>query len=73
MWSENRADVAPYGDFRVRRDFGALPDAPSQDVFLVKFSYWLPICCGVGQRSEAELPPSIAAASSCRGWGLRRS
>ncbi len=43
VWSENRADVAPYGDFRVRRDFGALPDAPSQDVFLVKFSYWLPI------------------------------
>ncbi|HEX6083561.1 MAG TPA: DUF5916 domain-containing protein [Thermoanaerobaculia bacterium] len=43
VWSENRAEVAPVGDFRVRRDFAALPDAPSQDVFLVKFSYWLPI------------------------------
>jgi hypothetical protein len=43
VWSENRADVAPVGDFRFRRDFSALPDAPSQDVFLVKFSYWLPI------------------------------
>jgi Domain of unknown function (DUF5916)/Carbohydrate family 9 binding domain-like len=43
VWSENRSDVAPVGDFRFRRDFAALPDAPSQDVFLVKFSYWLPI------------------------------
>jgi hypothetical protein len=31
------------GDFKMRRDFSALPNAPSQDVFLVKFSYWLPI------------------------------
>ena len=43
VWNENRAEVAPVGDFRLRRDFGALPHAPSQDVFLVKFSYWLPI------------------------------
>ncbi|MEO8382960.1 MAG: DUF5916 domain-containing protein [Acidobacteriota bacterium] len=43
VWNENRADVAPVGDFRFRRDFSALPEAPSQDVFLVKFSYWLPI------------------------------
>lgn len=43
VWNENRSDVAPVGDFRLRRDFGALPNAPSQDVFLVKFSYWLPI------------------------------
>lgn len=43
VWNENRADVAPVGDFRLRRDFGALPDAPSEDVFLVKFSYWLPV------------------------------
>ena len=43
VWSENREDVAPVGDFRFRRDFSALPNAPSQDVFLVKFSYWLPI------------------------------
>jgi len=43
VWNENRSDVVPVGDFRMRRDFGALPHAPSQDVFLVKFSYWLPI------------------------------
>ncbi|HKR66842.1 MAG TPA: DUF5916 domain-containing protein [Thermoanaerobaculia bacterium] len=43
VWNENRSDVSPQGDFRVRRDFSALPDAPSQDVFLIKFSYWLPM------------------------------
>jgi hypothetical protein len=43
VWNENRSDVAPVGDFRMRRDFSALPNAPSEDVFLVKFSYWLPI------------------------------
>ena len=37
------SDVAPVGDFRFRRDLSALPGAPSEDVFLVKFSYWLPI------------------------------
>jgi hypothetical protein len=43
VWSENREDVVEQGDFRFRRDFAALPHAPSDDVFLVKFSYWLPI------------------------------
>jgi len=43
VWNENRSDVAPIGDFRMRRDFSALPNAPSEDVFLIKFSYWLPI------------------------------
>ncbi|HEX9985247.1 MAG TPA: DUF5916 domain-containing protein, partial [Thermoanaerobaculia bacterium] len=43
VWNENREDVASVGDFRVRRDFAALPDARSQDVFLVKVSYWLPM------------------------------
>ncbi|MBV8520475.1 MAG: carbohydrate binding family 9 domain-containing protein [Acidobacteria bacterium] len=43
VWNENRSDVVPFGDFRFRRDLSALPGAPSQDVFLVKFSYWLPI------------------------------
>jgi hypothetical protein len=33
----------PQGDFRFRRDFAALPHAPSDDVFLIKFSYFLPI------------------------------
>jgi hypothetical protein len=43
VWSENRADTVSQGDFRFRRDFSALPHAPSEDVFLVKFSYYLPI------------------------------
>jgi hypothetical protein len=43
VWNENRSDVVPVGDFSPRRDFAALPNAPSQDVFLIKFSYWLPI------------------------------
>jgi hypothetical protein len=43
VWNENRADVAPIGDFRFRRDLRAIPNAPSHDVFLVKVSYWLPM------------------------------
>ncbi len=43
VWNENRSDVVPIGDFRVRRDFAAIPDALSKDVFLIKVSYWLPI------------------------------
>lgn len=43
VWNENRADVAPLGDFRLRRDFRAIPTAPSHDVFLVKMTYWLPL------------------------------
>jgi hypothetical protein len=43
VWNENRADVAGIGDFSVRRDLRAIPDAPSHDVFLVKLSYFLPM------------------------------
>jgi hypothetical protein len=43
VWNENRAEEVGIGDFRLRRDLSALPNAPSQDVFLVKFSYWLPM------------------------------
>ena len=43
VWNENRADVEPIGDFRPRRDFRAITNAPSHDVFLVKMSYWLPM------------------------------
>jgi len=43
VWNENRSDTVPVGDFRVRRDFSALPAALSKDVFLLKVSYWLPI------------------------------
>lgn len=43
VWNENRADVANIGDFHFRRDVRAIPNAPSQDVFLIKVSYWLPL------------------------------
>ncbi|HVT45615.1 MAG TPA: DUF5916 domain-containing protein [Thermoanaerobaculia bacterium] len=43
VWNENRSEVAPIGDFSLRRDLGALADAPSRDVFLLKISYWLPM------------------------------
>jgi len=43
VWNENRATVAPIGDFRLGRDLRAISTAPSHDVFLVKFSYWLPM------------------------------
>jgi hypothetical protein len=43
VWNENRADVAPVGDFSINRDLRAIPTAPSHDVFLVKLSYWLPM------------------------------
>ena len=43
VWNENRAETADVGDFRIRRDFQGILDAPSEDVFLVKVSYWLPM------------------------------
>jgi hypothetical protein len=43
VWNENRADVVPIGDFGLRRDLRAIPNAPSHDVFLVKMSWWLPL------------------------------
>lgn len=43
VWNENRAETADLGDFRARRDFQGIVDAPSDDVFLVKISYWLPL------------------------------
>ena len=41
VWNENRAATIDTGDFRIGRDLRAIPNAPSQDVFLVKVSYWL--------------------------------
>jgi len=43
VWNENRADTQAFGNFRLRRDISALRRAPSNDVFLVKVSYWLPL------------------------------
>ena len=43
VWNENRSDTLDVGNFRLRRDVSALRHAPSNDVFLVKISYWLPM------------------------------
>ena len=43
VWNENRSETEPYGDFRLHRDLAAVRHAPSQDVFLIKVSYWLPM------------------------------
>jgi hypothetical protein len=43
VWNQNRSDVAPVGDFGLRRDLSALTDAPSHDVVMLKLSYWLPM------------------------------
>lgn len=43
VWNENRAETASFGDFRLRRDLSAISEIRSDDVFLVKVSYWLPL------------------------------
>jgi hypothetical protein len=42
VWNENRADTLGVGNLRLGRDLRGVANAPSHDVFLVKFSYWLP-------------------------------
>lgn len=42
VWSENREDSETVGDFRPRRDFSGLASGESEDVFMIKMSYWLP-------------------------------
>ncbi len=41
VWQQGKSDYQPYGDFQFSRDFGGVFQAPSRNVFLVKFSYWL--------------------------------
>ena len=41
VWQQGRQDDGDRGDLRFGRDFGGLFAAPSRNVFLVKFSYWL--------------------------------
>ena len=41
VWNENRAESMPFGDFRFRRDLSAITNIESDDVFLIKMSYWL--------------------------------
>jgi hypothetical protein len=39
VWTQNRADYAHPGDFRLRRDLGDLLMAPGDNIFLIKVSY----------------------------------
>ena len=41
VWQQGKSDYHDYGDFRFGRDFNGVFSAPSRNVFLVKFSYWL--------------------------------
>ena len=41
VWTEQREDDAHPGDFRARRDLSRLFSASSDDVFLLKMTYWL--------------------------------
>ena len=41
VWQQGKQDDENYGDFRFGRDFGGVFSAPSRNVFLIKFSYWL--------------------------------
>jgi uncharacterized protein DUF5916/cellulose/xylan binding protein with CBM9 domain len=40
-WQQQRADMAPYGDFALGRDRRALFRARPDDIFVVKINYWL--------------------------------
>ena len=41
VFQQGKYDEQQYGDFQFNRDFGGVFSAPSHNVFLVKFSYWL--------------------------------
>ena len=41
VWQQGREDVSGIGRFRFRQDVGGLFGIPANNVFLVKFSYWL--------------------------------
>jgi hypothetical protein len=41
VWQQGKSDEREFGDFRFGRDFDGAFSAPSNNTFLVKFSYWL--------------------------------
>ena len=41
VWQHRQTDRVSLGDFDVGRDLGALFDAPSDDVLIVKANVWL--------------------------------
>jgi hypothetical protein len=42
VWQQERSGSSPIGDFNFSRDTGALFDERSDNIFLIKMSYWLP-------------------------------
>lgn len=43
VWTHNKMNFENPGDFSVKRDYGNLINSESDNVLLVKFSYWLDI------------------------------
>jgi len=41
VWQQNKSESLEVGDFRFGRDFNGVFSAPTNNTFLVKFSYWL--------------------------------
>jgi hypothetical protein len=41
VWQQGKSETQEYGDFHFSRDLGGVFSAPSHNVFLIKFSYWL--------------------------------
>jgi hypothetical protein len=41
VWQQNKSDSREYGDFRFGRDFNGVFSAPTNNTFLIKFTYWL--------------------------------
>jgi len=43
VWTQTRSDVENIGEFRFKKSFDRLFDAHPDNIFLIKFSYWLNI------------------------------
>ena len=41
VWQRQQSAFAPVGDFNLDRDLTALWGIPADNVFIVKFNYWL--------------------------------
>ena len=41
VWQQHRSGTEDFGDFDFGRDAGSIFDAPADNVFAIKFDYWL--------------------------------
>jgi hypothetical protein len=41
VWQQNKSDELEYGDYQFGRDFKGVFSSPTNNTFLIKFSYWL--------------------------------